>query len=125
MNNVLLAALFLIFGLSWSQTSHSMDLSSSQLMASCSSAQSEEQAFCIGYIGGVLAGSKTTQKISGGTVFKHSASGVSWCKPEKQNLIEATNIIVKFFHGNKSNDKTNALMLVIGALEIEWPCDNK
>jgi hypothetical protein len=124
MNNVLLAALSLIFGFSWSQTSHSMDISSSQLMASCSSAQSEEQAFCIGYIGGILAGTKTTQKISGGTVFKHSGSGVSWCKPERQNLIEATNIIVKFFHQNKNSSKNNALMLVIGALEIEWPCDN-
>ena len=124
MNNVLLAALILIFGFSWSQISHSMDLSSSQLMASCSSAQSDEQAFCIGYIGGVLAGTKTAQKISGGTVFRHSANGVSWCKPEKQNLIEATNIIVKFFHTNKNNNKANAIMLVIGALEIEWPCDN-
>ena len=41
------------------------EITATQLIASCSSPDSDEQAFCVGYIGGIMDGAKTSQKNSG------------------------------------------------------------
>ena len=47
------------------------EITATQLIASCSSPNSDEQAFCVGYIGGIMDGAKTSQKNSGKIFFKH------------------------------------------------------
>ena len=43
---------------------NAMEIKASQLISSCSSAKSDEQAFCVGYIGGIIDGAKTQKEIA-------------------------------------------------------------
>ncbi|MFL2934662.1 MAG: Rap1a/Tai family immunity protein [Thalassobaculaceae bacterium] len=100
------------------------EITARQLIASCSSPDSDEQAFCVGYIGGILDGAKTSKKNSGKIFFKHSDSGKTWCKTKEQNLIHATNDVIAFSQNSQRSHFNNALMLVVKALESKWPCKN-
>ena len=101
-----------------------MEINASQLISSCSSPKSDEQAFCIGYIGGIVDGARTQKEISAKIVFRHSLTGKTWCGSKEQNLIKATNKVVEFFQEDRSSHSTSGLMLVINALATKWPCQN-
>ena len=101
-----------------------MEIKASQLISSCSSPKSDEQAFCIGYIGGIIDGARTQKELAAKMVFRHSLTGKIWCGSKEQNLINATNKVVEFFQEGKISHHTSALMLVISALENKWPCKN-
>ena len=101
-----------------------MEITAPQLISSCSSPKSDEQAFCIGYIGGIIDGAKTRKEVADKIVFRHSLTGKTWCKSKKQSLIDATNKVVEFFQENKIPHSSSALMLVINALETKWTCKN-
>ena len=103
---------------------NAMEIKASQLISSCSSAKSDEQAFCIGYIGGIIDGARTQKELAAKMVFRHSLTGKIWCGSKEQNLINATNKVVEFFQEGKISHHTSALMLVISALENKWPCKN-
>ena len=103
---------------------NAMEIKASQLMSSCSSAKSDEQAFCIGYIGGVIDGARTKKKLVDRLVFRHPSSGKTWCASKEQNLIKATNKVVEFFQEDRISHSSSALMLVINALETKWTCKN-
>ena len=103
---------------------NAMEIKASQLISSCSSAKSDEQAFCIGYIGGIIDGARTQKELAAKMVFRHSLTGKIWCGSKEQNLINATNKVVEFFQEGKISHYTSALMLVISALENKWPCKN-
>ena len=103
---------------------HAIEIKASQLISSCSSPKSDEQAFCIGYIGGIIDGARTQKELSAKIVFRHSLTGKTWCGSKEQNLINATNQIVEYSQEAKGLLSTSALMLVISALEIKWPCKN-
>ena len=103
---------------------NAMEIKASQLISSCSSAKSDEQAFCVGYIGGIIDGARTQKELSAKIVFRHSLTGKTWCGSKEQNLINATNKVVEFFQEGKISHYTSALMLVISALENKWPCKN-
>jgi len=100
------------------------EIKASQLISSCSSPKSDEQAFCIGYIGGIIDGARTEKNLSDRLIFRHSSSGKTWCASQEQNLIKATNNMVEFFREDRISHSTSALMLVISALESKWPCKN-
>ncbi len=102
-----------------------MEIKASQLISSCSSPKSDEQAFCIGYIGGVIDGARTKKKLVDRLVFRHPSSGKTWCASKEQNLIKATNKVVEFFQEDRISHSSSALMLVINALETKWTCNNK
>ena len=104
---------------------NAMEIKASQLISSCSSAKSDEQAFCIGYIGGVIDGARTKKKLVDRLVFRHPSSGKTWCASKEQNLIKATNKVVEFFQEDRISHSSSALMLVINALETKWTCKNK
>ena len=99
-----------------------MEIKAPQLISSCSSPKSDEQAFCIGYIGGIIDGAKTRKELAARIVFRHSLTGKTWCKTKEQSLIDATNKVVEFYQEDKVSRSASALMLVINALEIKWPC---
>ena len=101
-----------------------MEIKASQLISSCSSPKSDEQAFCIGYIGGVIDGARTKKKLVDRLVFRHPSSGKTWCASKEQNLIKATDNVVEFFREGRAPYSISALMLVINALEVRWPCIN-
>ena len=101
------------------------EITATQLIASCSSPKSDEQAFCVGYIGGIMDGAKTSQKNSGKIFFKHSDSGKAWCKTKEKNLIHATNDVIAFSQNSQRSHFNSALMLVVKALETRWPCKNQ
>ena len=103
---------------------NAMEIKASQLIASCSSPKSDEQAFCIGYIGGIIDGARTQQELSAKKVFKHSVTGKIWCGSKEQSLIKATNKVIEFSQEDRISHYTSALMLVISALENKWPCKN-
>ena len=103
---------------------YAMEIKAAQLISSCSSPKSDEQAFCIGYIGGVIDGARTQKKLSTMIIFRHSLTGKTWCGEKEQRLIDATNKIVEFFRERRVSNSTSALMLVINALETKWPCKN-
>tara|TARA_A100001011_G_scaffold261454_1_gene269935 strand:+ start:868 stop:1242 length:375 start_codon:yes stop_codon:yes gene_type:complete len=103
---------------------NAMEIKASQLISSCSSAKNDEQAFCIGYIGGIIDGARTQKELAAKMVFRHSLTGKIWCGSKEQNLINATNKVVEFFQEGKISHYTSALMLVISALENKWPCKN-
>ena len=103
---------------------NAMEIKASQLIASCSSPKSDEQAFCIGYIGGIIDGARTQQELSTKVVFRHSVTGKTWCGSKEKILIKATNKVIEFSQENKISHYTSALMLVISALENKWPCKN-
>ena len=103
---------------------NAMEIKASQLISSCSSAKSDEQAFCVGYIGGIIDGARTQKELSATIVFRHSLTGKTWCGAKQQNLIDATNKIVEFFREGGVSPSTSALTLVINALETKWPCKN-
>ncbi len=105
-------------------TVQATEISASQLISSCSSPKSDEQAFCIGYIGGVVDGARTEKNLSDRLIFRHSSSGKIWCASQEQNLINATNNVVEFFREDRISHSTSALILVIRALENKWPCIN-
>ena len=104
---------------------NAMEIKASQLISSCSSAKSDEQAFCIGYIGGVIDGARTKKKFVDRLVFRHPSSRKTWCASKEQNLIKATNKVVEFFQEDRISHSSSALMLVINALETKWTCKNK
>ena len=99
-----------------------MEIKAPQLISSCSSPKSDEQAFCIGYIGGIIDGARTRKELAARIVFRHSLTGKTWCKSKEQSLIDATNKVVEFYKEDKVSRSASALMLVIKALEIKWPC---
>ena len=99
-----------------------MEIKAPQLISSCSSPKSDEQAFCIGYIGGIIDGARTRKELAARIVFRHSLTGKTWCKSKEQSLIDATNKVVEFYQEDKVSRSASALMLVINALEIKWPC---
>ena len=101
-----------------------MEIRAPQLISSCSSPKSDEQAFCIGYIGGIIDGARTQEELSAKIVFRHSLTEKTWCGSTEQSLIDATNKVVEFFQEDRISKSTSALMLVIGALETKWPCKN-
>ena len=103
---------------------NAMEIKASQLISSCSSAKSDEQAFCIGYIGGIIDGARTQQELSAKKVFRHTVTGKTWCGSKEQNLIKATNKVIEFSQEDRNSHYTSALMLVISALENKWPCKN-
>ena len=103
---------------------NAMEIKASQLISSCSSAKSDEQAFCIGYIGGIIDGARTQQELSAKKVFRHSVTGKIWCGSKEQSLIKATNKVIEFSQEDRISHYTSALMLVISALENKWPCKN-
>ena len=103
---------------------NAMEIKASQLISSCSSAKSDEQAFCVGYIGGIIDGARTQKELSAKIVFRHSLTGKTWCGSKEQNLINATNQIVEYSQDARDLLSTSALMLVISALETKWPCKN-
>ena len=103
---------------------NAMEIKASQLISSCSSPKSDEQAFCVGYIGGIIDGARTQKELSTKIVFRHSITGKTWCGAKQQGLIGATNKIVEFFREGSVSPSTSALMLVINALETKWPCKN-
>jgi hypothetical protein len=94
------------------------------LISSCSSPKSDEQAFCIGYIGGIIDGARTRKELAAKIVFRHSLTGKTWCKSKEQGLVDATNKVVEFFQEDKIPHSSSALMLVINALETKWTCKN-
>ena len=98
------------------------EIKAPQLISSCSSPKSDEQAFCIGYIGGIIDGARTRKELAARIVFRHSLTGKTWCKSKEQSLIDATNKVVEFYKEDKVSRSASALMLVIKALEIKWPC---
>ena len=100
------------------------EIKAPQLISSCSSPKSDEQAFCIGYIGGIIDGARTREEIAAKIVFRHSLTGKTWCKSKEQSLIDATNKVVEFFQEDKIPHSSSALMLVINALETKWTCKN-
>ena len=100
------------------------EIKASQLISSCSSPKSDEQAFCIGYIGGIIDGARTQQELSTKVVFRHSVTGKTWCGSKEKSLIKATNKVIEFSQEDKVSHYTSALMLVISALENKWPCKN-
>ena len=100
-----------------------MEIKAPQLISSCSSPKSDEQAFCIGYIGGIIDGARTRKELAAKIVFRHSLTGKTWCKSKEQSLIDATNKVVEFFQEGK-NSHSSGLMLVINALETKWACKN-
>ena len=106
-------------------TVQATEISASQLISSCSSPKSDEQAFCIGYIGGIIDGLRTQKELSAKIVFRHSLTGKTWCGSKEQNLIKATNKVVEFFQEDRISHSSSALMLVINALETKWTCKNK
>ena len=103
---------------------NAMELKASQLISSCSSPKSDEQAFCIGYIGGIIDGARTQEELSAKIVFRHSLTGKTWCGSTEQSLIDATNKVVEFFQEDRISHSTSAFMLVVSALETKWPCKN-
>ena len=103
---------------------NAMEIKASQLISSCSSAKSDEQAFCIGYIGGIIDGARTQKELAAKMVFRHSLTGKIWCGSKEQNLINATNKVVEFFQEDRTSYSTSGLMLVINALATKWPCQN-
>ena len=103
---------------------NAMEIKASQLISSCSSAKSDEQAFCVGYIGGIIDGARTQKELSAKIVFRHSLTGKTWCGSKEQNLIKATNKVIEFSQEDRNSHYTSALMLVISALENKWPCKN-
>ena len=103
---------------------NAMEIKASQLIASCSSPKSDEQAFCIGYIGGIIDGARTQQELSAKIVFRHSVTGKTWCGSKEQSLIKATNKVIEFSQEGRISHYTSALILVISALENKWPCKN-
>ena len=100
-----------------------MEIKAPQLISSCSSPKSDEQAFCIGYIGGIIDGARTRKELAAKIVFRHSLTGKTWCGSKEQSLIDATNKVVEFFQEGK-NSHSSGLMLVINALETKWACKN-
>ena len=100
------------------------EIKAPQLISSCSSPKSDEQAFCIGYIGGIIDGARTREELAAKIVFRHSLTGKTWCKSKEQSLIDATNKVVEFFQEDKIPHSSSALMLVINALETKWTCKN-
>ena len=104
---------------------NAMEIKASQLISSCSSAKSDEQAFCIGYIGGIIDGARTQKELSAKIVFRHPLTRKTWCGSKEQNLIKATNKVVEFFQEDRISHSSSALMLVINALETKWTCKNK
>ena len=98
------------------------EIKAPQLISSCSSPRSDEQACCIGYIGGIIDGARTRKELAARIVFRHSLTGKTWCKSKEQSLIDATNKVVEFYKEDKVSRSASALMLVIKALEIKWPC---
>ena len=103
---------------------NAMEMKASQLISSCSSPKSDEQAFCIGYIGGIIDGARTQEELSAKIVFRHSLTEKTWCGSTEQSLIDATNKVVEFFQEDRISNSASALMLVISALETKWPCEN-
>ena len=101
-----------------------MEIKAPQLISSCSSPKSDEQAFCIGYIGGIIDGARTRKELAAKIVYRHSLTGKTWCGSKEQSLIDATNKVVEFFQEDKIPHSSSALMLVINALETEWTCKN-
>ena len=101
-----------------------MEIKAPQLISSCSSPKSDEQAFCIGYIGGIIDGARTQEELSAKIVFRHSLTGKTWCGSTEQSLIDATNKVVEFSQEDRISHYTSALMLVINALATKWPCQN-
>ena len=102
---------------------NAMEIKAPQLISSCSSPKSDEQAFCIGYIGGIIDGARTREELAAKIMFRHSLTGKTWCGSKEQSLIDATNKVVEFFQEGK-NSHTSGLMLVINALETKWACKN-
>ena len=100
------------------------EIKAPQLISSCSSPKSDEQAFCIGFIGGIIDGARTREELAAKIVFRHSLTGKTWCKSKEQSLIDATNKVVEFFQEDKIPHSSSALMLVINALETKWTCKN-
>ena len=101
---------------------YAMEIKAAQLISSCSSPKSDEQAFCIGYIAGIIDGARTQKKLSAKIVFQHSHTGKTWCASKEQNLINATNQIVEYSQEGRISHSASALILVISALETKWPC---
>ena len=100
------------------------EIKAPQLISSCSSPKSDEQASCMGYIGGIIDGARTQEQFSGRAVFRHSLTGKTWCGSKDHNLINATNNVVEFFREDIISHSVSALMLVINALKTRQPCTN-